>query len=117
MSKNSFENNNKGKSVSAITQQKADDFDYLINISPQQMKLQLLTLVPKTWEIRRVCEYFGRNPYTVKQTREILSLNRILTKPSPKRGKTIADEVVDIAKQFFSNDNYSRLMPGKKRLC
>ena len=54
------------------------------------------------------------NPYTVKQDRELLSLNGILTKPSPKSGKTIADEVVDAVKQFFCNDNYSRLMPGKK---
>ena len=54
------------------------------------------------------------NPYTVKQDRELLSLNGILTKPSPKSGKTIADEVVDAVKQFFCNDNYSRLMRGKK---
>ena len=108
VSKNSLKNNNKEESVYAITQQKADDFDYLmnlikekINISSHQEKLQLLTLVPKTWEIRKVCEYFGVNPYTVKQARELSSLNGILTKPSPKRGKTIADEVVDPVKQFF----------------
>ena len=88
-----------------------------MNISSQQEKLELLTHVPKTWEIRKVYENFGVNPYTVKQARELLSLNRILTKPSPKRGKTIADQVVDAMKQFFCNDNYSRLMQEKKILC
>ena len=78
MSKNSLKNNNKEESVYAITQQKADDFDYLmnlikkkINISSWQDKLQMLTLVPKTWEMRKVCEYFGVNPYTVKQASEL----------------------------------------------
>ena len=31
----------------------------------------MLTLVPKTWEMRKVCEYFGVNPYTVKQASEL----------------------------------------------
>ena len=44
------------------------------------------------------------------------NLNGILAKPSPKRGKTIADEVVDTVKQFFCNNSYSRLMSGKKDL-
>ena len=87
-----------------------------MNISSQQEKLELLIHVPKTWEIRKVYENFGVNPYTVKQARELLSLNRILTKPSPKRGKTIADQVVDAMKQFFCNDNYSRLMQEKNTL-
>ena len=58
VSKNSLENNNR-ESVSAITQQKVDGFDYLknlikekMNISSRQEKLQLLKLVSKTWEIR-----------------------------------------------------------------
>ena len=108
VSKNSLENKNKGDSASAITQQKADDLDYTRNlISSRQEKLQLLTIVPKTRK-RKVCKYFGVNPYTVKQARELLNLNRILIKPSSKRGKTIADEVV------FCNNNYSRLIPGEK---
>ena len=49
VSKNSLENKNKGDSASAITQQKADDLDYIRNlISSRQEKLQLLTIVPKT---------------------------------------------------------------------
>ena len=49
VSKNNLENNNKEESVSAIIQQKADDFDHLMNlikekmnISSRQEKLQLL---------------------------------------------------------------------------
>ena len=63
VSKNSLGNNSKRESVSAITQQKADDFDYLMNLIKEKMniswqeKLQLSTLVPKTWEIRKVGEY------------------------------------------------------------
>ena len=51
------------ESVSAITQQKADDFDYLMNLYKEKMnisrqgKLQLSTLVPKTKGIRKVGEY------------------------------------------------------------
>ena len=108
MSKNNLENNNKGESVSAITQQKADDFDYPLNLIKEKMnitslqeKFQLLTLPPETWEIRRVREHFGVNPYTVKQNRELLNLNQILAKLSPKRGKTIPDEVADVVKHFF----------------
>ena len=58
VSKNSLENNNR-ESVSAMTQQKVDGFDYLknlikekMNISSRQEKLQLLKLVSKTWKIR-----------------------------------------------------------------
>ena len=49
VSENNLENNNKEEFVSAITQQKADDFDHLMNlikekmnIYSQQEKLQLL---------------------------------------------------------------------------
>ena len=38
MSKNSLENNKKKESVSAITQQKADDFDYLMNLIKKKNK-------------------------------------------------------------------------------
>ena len=39
VSKNSLENNNKGESVSDITQQKADDFDYLMNLIKEKMNI------------------------------------------------------------------------------
>lgn len=68
MSKESLMNNNKGQSISTMTQQKSDDFEYFMNlikekicISSRQEKLQLPTLVSKTWEVR-VCEYFVVNP-------------------------------------------------------
>ena len=56
------------------------------------------------------------NPYTIKQATELSNWNGILTKPSPKRGKTIADKVLDTVKKFFCNTSYSRLMSGKKDL-
>ena len=39
VSKNSLENNNKEESVSAITQQKVDDFDYLMNLIKEKMDM------------------------------------------------------------------------------
>ena len=68
MSKESLMNNNKGQSIFTIAQQKSNDFEYFMNqikekiyISSRQEKLQLPTLVSKTWEVR-VREYFVVNP-------------------------------------------------------
>ena len=46
MSKNNLENNNKGESLSTITQQKADDFGYLLNLSKEKLTFFTARKIP-----------------------------------------------------------------------
>ena len=38
----------------------------------------------------------------------------ILSEQKPKKGKIIPDSVVQLVKAFYCDDEFSRLMPGKK---
>ena len=77
-------------------------------------KLQILTLVPDKWSRQHCAQYFNVSEYLVRQARELKKSGGILTKPNPKRGKTLPNETLNLVRCFYEDDEYSRQMPGKK---
>ena len=75
--------------IAAVTEQKAKDLDQLMKLVKEKMiiskradKLQLLTLVPSTWKVEKICQYFSVTHYMVKQSRQLLQSQGILSKPT-----------------------------------
>ena len=100
---------------------KANDLDRLmsllkekIDISKRSDKIQLLTLVPTSWTYKRIVEEFSVTKYMVRCARKLLSEKGILATTEPKRGYPISKELIDLVVEFYSNDEFSRMMPGKK---
>ena len=99
---------------------KANDLDRLmsllkekINISKSSDKIQLLTLVPTSWTYKRMVEEFSVTEYMVRCARKLLSEKGILATTEPKRGYPISKELINLVVEFYSNDEFSRIMPGK----
>ena len=104
--------------------EKAEELDRLHNAMREKLKtatyaekLQILTLVPEKWSRQYCSQYFNVSEYLVRKARELKKAGGILNKPNPKRGKTFSNETLNLVTCFYEDDEYSRQMPGKKRLC
>ena len=58
--------------------------------------------------------FFKVSEYVVRVARELRDESGILSKPSPKKGKAINPDHLQLIHAIYENDEYSRQMPGKK---
>ena len=100
---------------------KASEFDKLmisvkekIMISNKQEKVKLLTLAPDSWSRKRTAEFFNVSEYLVRSARELKKKEGMLAEPNQIRGKVLTDSNLTLLNSFYEDDEYSRLMPGKK---
>ena len=77
-------------------------------------KIKLLTLVPDSWTQEKVCREFDVSNYLVKKARKLKCERGILADTGMKHGKTLSQDVIDSVKNFFEDDEFSRLCLGKK---
>ena len=77
-------------------------------------KLQILTVVPKSWSIRKIESEFGASNYIVRKAKELVREKGILSTPNPKPGRSLPQTSIDIVIRFYESDENSRMMPGKK---
>ena len=95
---------------------KCSDLDRLVDliqakvaVSSQKEKIKLLTLAPESWSIQKVISKFNVTEYIVKKEHVILA------EPKPKSGRALSKDVVDdCVKNFYCDDQYSRMCAGKK---
>ena len=104
-----------------VIQQKAEDLDVLVqlmkdklNVSNRQRKIQILTIAPRSWSIQKTKEEFQVSEYLVRQARKLALEKGILELPDQKRGKAVTEEVKNYVTSFYTDDEFSRQMPGKK---
>lgn len=103
-------------------QEKANDMDRLVELVKEKLEtpvthreqIQLLTLAPMSWSRKKVAEEFKVSEYTVRKSRELLKEKGIIALPDPRKGKLLDQGIVDLIINFYQNDEYSRIMPGKK---
>ncbi|CAH0556044.1 unnamed protein product [Brassicogethes aeneus] len=83
-------------------------------ISCGQEVLKLLTLVPSSWSIQKTANEFGVSTYMVNKARKLKKDYGILAEPEKLKGKSISNEVSKKVRQFYEDDEFSRMCPGKK---
>ena len=93
-----------------ITQLK-DKFE---NATKRSDKVLVLTVLPKSWTIRKVQEEFGASNYMVRKAKELVKEKGILSTPNPKPGHALPAETTDLVQSFYECDEVSRMMPGCK---
>ena len=71
-------------------------------------KLQILTLVPDSWSGKYCSEYFRVSEYFIRSARKLEQRKGLLPQPSQKKGKSMAQETIDLVHAFYENDEYSR---------
>lgn len=77
-------------------------------------KVRVLTVLPKSWSMRRIQAEFGPSDYMVRRARELVKQKGILSTPNLKPGHSIAAETCESVCRFYDSDEVSRIMPGKK---
>ena len=77
-------------------------------------KIQVLTVLPKSWFIRKIEAEFGASNRMVRKAKELVREKGILSTPNPKPGRTLSQQTADLATSYYESDENSRLMPGKK---
>ena len=77
-------------------------------------RIQFLTLCPDSWTITYAAKYFNVSRYLINRARVLRNECGILADPAPNYSKPVSDEVKRLVKDFFEDDRYSRLMPGRK---
>ncbi|KAJ8882802.1 hypothetical protein PR048_014616 [Dryococelus australis] len=79
------------------------EYDILFNEVADKVKI--LSLVPQSWSIGKTCSEFQTSQYLVKNTRKL------------KKYRNLLHEAVVKITDFYENNIYSRICPGKKDLC
>ena len=77
-------------------------------------KTYILTVLPKSWTIRKVQDEFGATNYMVRKAKELVKQKGVLSTPNPKPGHALAVETTALVQSFYESDEVSRMMPGKK---
>jgi len=77
-------------------------------------KIQVLTVLPKSWTRRKVVEEFQVSEYMVRKAKTLVSEKGIMSTSNPKLGKILSKTTADLVKTFYHSDEISRIMPGKK---
>lgn len=78
------------------------------------LKLTILTIAPSTWSISKVAREFNTTRYLVRKSKELKANGGVLATTTAKAGKSLPETVTKVVNEFYNNDLYSRLMPGKK---
>ena len=71
-------------------------------------QIQILTLVPDKWSRIYCSEYFNVFEYLVPTSHEIKNVGGILSKPPPKKGKSITNETLHLVINIYEDGNFSR---------
>ena len=82
--------------------------------SGRSEQIQILTLAPSTWTVRRVMAEFGATYHMTRTAKQISTSEGIMATPNPKPGKALNNATANAVSEFCNSDSISRLMPGKR---
>ena len=77
-------------------------------------KIQILTVLPKSWSIRRVQEEFGVSDFMARKAKLLVREKGVLSTPNPIPGHSLPQKTVQLVRGFYESDETSRMMPGIK---
>jgi hypothetical protein len=84
-------------------------------VTSKSLKVTILTVLPKSWSIRKVEEVFpSASNCMIRRAKQLVMDQGIMSSPSPKPGKTLKEVTVEVVKSFYNSDEVSRIMPGKR---
>ena len=108
--------------IPPLIQAKATDLDTLTYLMKEKLKtsddyktkIQVLTLTPESWSRKQAAEFFDVSEYSIRVARKLKEEKGILASPNPRHGKSLPEDIRTLVINFFEDDEFSRLMPGKK---
>ncbi|XP_047127482.1 uncharacterized protein LOC124808449 [Hydra vulgaris] len=102
-------------------QKKTEDLDKLILSMQEKLKtanrrgkIQILTLVPDSWSLRKAAEVFNISKSTITKARKLKFEKGILTLPEKTNIVRIDSDIINKVESFYCNDQFSRQLPDIK---
>ena len=80
----------------------------------KSVKVQILTLLPMSWSIKKIENEFKASNYMVRKAKTLVKSGGILSTPNPNYGHNLHDDTIVMVQNFYESDEISRVMPGKK---
>jgi hypothetical protein len=80
----------------------------------QSKKIQILTLVPKNWNLRKAESLFDASYRQALTAKKLVTEQGILAVPNPRPGKRLSENTVKLVLDFYNRDDVSRVYPGKR---
>lgn len=88
---------------------------YSAQSTTQHERLQLLTILPKSWTIQKIIDTFNTTKHMATQAKKISDERGVLaTQNSSRVSIGLKDETKELVAQFFESEDISRAMPGKR---
>ena len=100
--------------------EKSQNLDEIINMVKEKLestesyrsKLQLLTISPPSWSIRKIVSTFNVTSHMARKAIQLRNEGGILNTPAPKRGNPLPVSTCNLVKEFYYEN--SRVLPGMK---
>lgn len=83
-------------------------------LSNQNQKLQILTLTPDSWSVRKAAEVFKVSKSTIQQARRLKAEKGIAAYSDTIKRQRLSEEVLDTIQDIYCDDEFSRQLPGKR---
>ena len=81
----------------------------------RSQKVQILTVLPKSWTTRKVEEEFAVSNYMVRKAKDLVKDQGNLSSPNPKHGSSsLSLATISLVQAFYELEEVSRITPGKK---
>ena len=65
-----------------------------MDVQKKSEKLQVLTILPKSWSIKRIETEFGTTNHMARLAKALVARKGILATSNPRSGKTLSDDTV-----------------------
>ena len=77
-------------------------------------KRTILSVLHQSWTCKKIEDEFGVSNYMARAVKKLVNEKGIISTPKPKPGKTLNENTAQLVKEFYHQDDISRMMPGKK---
>ena len=77
-------------------------------------KIQILTVAPSSWTIRKLMEEFGASHHQARCAKRLQEASGCLSVPNPRPGKVLKSATAELVRDFYRSEDVSRAMPGTK---
>lgn len=84
------------------------------DVALKEDKVKILSLLPSSWSRKKITSEFNVSDRLIKITRQLVKEQGILPELGKRRGHGISEDTVKQVADFYEDDEYSRICPGKK---
>ncbi|XP_044005534.1 uncharacterized protein LOC122850452 [Aphidius gifuensis] len=101
-----------GKHFRELIEKLKDKFH--ANDTTKNMKIQILTLLPSDWSLRKIAEIMDTTKHMAQVSRHVIEKRGILSSGDARQGKNLPDSTKSLIIAFYEDERNSSTMPGMK---